>query len=120
MEDSPGWQPTLIDIESGFARLVPTFRNGQIVRDLMPDRPSMKSNADYYFPDDCVIVEIKCMQADAREVHLERPSARSQSSVRRLTIIGFLIFFPTRLRPSSNVKHEQTEAAKRNDCLDNQ
>lgn len=72
MEGSFGWRPTLFDIEPEFTKFVPTFRNGQIVRDLMPDQPAMALNADFYFPNDRVVVELKCMERDSRDTYPER------------------------------------------------
>lgn len=72
MADSSRWQPTLIDIETEFTKFVPTFRNGKLVRDLMPDQPTMVVNADFYFPDDRVVVELKCMETDSRDAYPER------------------------------------------------
>jgi hypothetical protein len=72
MEGSPDWPPTLIDIEPEFTKFVPTFRNGQIVRDLMPDQPAMALNADFYFPNDRVVMELKCMETDSRDAYPER------------------------------------------------
>lgn len=71
MKGNPDWQPTLIDIEPEFTKFVPTFRNGQIVRDLMPDRPAMALNADFYFPNDRVVMELKCMEKDSRDAYPE-------------------------------------------------
>ncbi|VVT23345.1 hypothetical protein [Rhizobium sp. EC-SD404] len=72
MKGNLDWQPTLINIEPEFANFVPTFRNGQIVRDLMPDQPAMTLNADFYFPEDRVVVELKCMETDSRDAYPER------------------------------------------------
>ena len=66
MPDSSEWRPTLIDIEAEFTTFVPTFRGGKIVRDLIPDQSAMPLNADFYFPDDNVVVELKRMEADSR------------------------------------------------------
>ena len=71
------WRPTFIDIEPEFNKFVPNFRNGKLVRDLVPDQPDMALNADYYFPDDHVIAELKCMEhilTTARLKSFMRPS----------------------------------------------
>ncbi len=68
------WRPTFIDIEPEFNKFVPTFRNGKLVRDLVPDQPDMALNADYYFPDDHVIAELKCMETDSEDSYPQRVS----------------------------------------------
>ncbi len=68
------WRPTFIDIEPEFNKFVPNFRNGKLVRDLVPDQPDMALNADYYFPDDHVIAELKCMETDSRDSYPQRVS----------------------------------------------
>lgn len=72
MSGDPNWQPTLIDIEEKFSEFVPTFRNGRIVRELIPDQPIMTLNADFYFPDDRIVAELKCMEKDSRDTYHER------------------------------------------------
>lgn len=72
MDEKLPWRPTLIDIEAEFTKFVSTFRGGQIVRDLIPDQPDMVLNADFYFPDDRVVVELKCMETDSRDAYPER------------------------------------------------
>lgn len=67
-----GWNPTFIDIESEFSTFVPTFRDGMLVRDLIPDQPVMALNADFYFPESQVVVELKTMQTDSRNGYPER------------------------------------------------
>lgn len=69
------WRPTFIDIEPEFNKFVPTFRNGKLVRDLVPDQPDMALNADYYFPDDHVIAELKCMETDS-EIRIRSASPK--------------------------------------------
>ena len=68
------WRPTFIDIEPEFNKFVPNFRNGKLVRDLVPDQPDMALNADYYFPDDHVIAELKCMETDSEDSYPQRVS----------------------------------------------
>src|SRR5690606_15362832 len=63
----PSWQPKPIDIEAEFTKFVPTFRSGRIVRDLLPNQPAMVLNADYFFPDDGIVVELKTMEKDSSE-----------------------------------------------------
>lgn len=67
-----GWNPTFIDIESEFSTFVPTFRDRMLVRDLIPDQPVMALNADFYFPESQVVVELKTMQTDSRNGYPER------------------------------------------------
>lgn len=64
--------PKFIDVEKEFACFVRTFRGGTIVRDLIPDAPSMDPNADYYFSVDDIIAELKCLHADVGEQLNER------------------------------------------------
>jgi hypothetical protein len=66
-EDTELWRPTPIDIESTFTEFVRTFRNGQIVRDRMPDAPTMMLNADYLFPDDNIFAELKTLEKDGAD-----------------------------------------------------
>ncbi|OJU33054.1 MAG: hypothetical protein BGN94_06525 [Rhizobiales bacterium 68-8] len=62
----------MIDIEAEFARFVPTFRGGKLVRELIPDQPAMALNADFYFAGDRVIAELKRMETDSRDAYPER------------------------------------------------
>ncbi len=55
------WSPKHIDVEPAFDCFVPTFRNGKLIRDLMLNRSKMPLNADYLFPDDNIIAELKCL-----------------------------------------------------------
>ena len=57
-------ETAFVETETNFGRFVRTFRGGVIVRDLIPDAPQMDPNADYYFPDDNTIVELKCLHTD--------------------------------------------------------
>jgi hypothetical protein len=56
------WKPTFIDIEPAFDRLVASVRGGRLVRELMPAAPNLPLNADYIFPEDDVIAELKCLE----------------------------------------------------------
>lgn len=56
--------PKFIAVEKEFSRFVRIFRGGTIVRDLIPDAPRMELNADYYFSNDDIIAELKCLHAD--------------------------------------------------------
>lgn len=64
-EEAQVWYPKRIDVEATFSAFVRTFRNGRIVRELMPDAPTMTLNADYFFPDAGVVMELKTLEADA-------------------------------------------------------
>lgn len=91
MEEKPHWRPTIIDVEAEFTRFVPTFRNGQIIRDPMPDQPTMTLNADFCFSEDRVIVELKCMETDSRSGYSERLSrAFTHFGYTGSEIMGFL------------------------------
>jgi hypothetical protein len=57
-------KPRFIEVEKDFARFVKSFRGGTIVRDLIPDAPVMEANADYYFSNDDIVAELKCLQTD--------------------------------------------------------
>jgi hypothetical protein len=67
MNDALSWSPKRIDIEPTFDGFVPSFRNGQLIRDLMPDTGKMPLNADYLFADDNVIAELKCLEKNPME-----------------------------------------------------
>jgi hypothetical protein len=56
-----------IDIETVFDEFVLTFRNGQLIRDLMTAPSKMPRNADYLFAADSVIAELKCMEKNPME-----------------------------------------------------
>jgi hypothetical protein len=56
-----GAEPKFIEVEKDFARFVRTFRGGAVVRDLIPDAPHMEPNADYYFSNDDIVAELKCL-----------------------------------------------------------
>ncbi len=53
-----------IDVEVEFDRFVPTFNNGCKIQNLLGDHSSLNLNADYFFPEDNFIVELKCMEND--------------------------------------------------------
>jgi len=59
--------PKFLDVESEIATLIEGFRGGRIVRDLIPDAPSMPLNADYYFPNDNIIAELKCLNVEIND-----------------------------------------------------
>jgi hypothetical protein len=59
--------PKHIDVEPNFEAFVPTFRNGRLVRELMPARTNLPLNADYFFPDDNIVAELKCLQKNPIE-----------------------------------------------------
>lgn len=63
--EEPGSKPRFVEIEEDFARFVQTYRGGTIVRNLIPDAPQMEPNADYYFSNDDVIAELKCLRTDS-------------------------------------------------------
>jgi hypothetical protein len=56
------WTPKHIDIEPSFNEFVLAFRGGRLIRDLMPDASKMPLNADYLFPNDNIIAELKCLE----------------------------------------------------------
>jgi hypothetical protein len=62
------WIPTHIEIEPSFDAFVPTFREGQLIRNLMTNkRGQMPLNADYLFAADNAIVELKCLEKNPME-----------------------------------------------------
>lgn len=63
-QESSGSGPRFLEIEEAFARFVRTQRGGTIVRDLIPDAPLMEPNADYYFAEEDVVAELKCLRTD--------------------------------------------------------
>jgi hypothetical protein len=67
MASSTGWSPTHVDIEPAFNAFVRSFRNGQLISELMNDPSHMPQNADYLFPDDNVIAELKCLEKNPTE-----------------------------------------------------
>jgi hypothetical protein len=73
--------PRNANTEKLFEALVPKFRGGRIVRELIPDTPDMRPNADYYFPNDNVIAELKCLEVEldsAERLHDRLVSACKQ------------------------------------------
>jgi len=67
MSGDKNWVPKHIDIEPAFAAFVPTFRGGQLIRDLMHSSGKMPLNADYLFAGDNVIAELKCLEKNPME-----------------------------------------------------
>jgi hypothetical protein len=61
------WTPRHIEIEPTFARFVPTFRGGRFVSDLIAKSGPMPLNADYFFPADNVVAELKCLEKNPTE-----------------------------------------------------
>jgi hypothetical protein len=56
-----------INIETVLDEFVLTFRNGQLIRDLMTTPSKMPPNADYLFAADSVIAELKCLVKNQME-----------------------------------------------------
>ncbi|ODR98505.1 hypothetical protein AUC68_08760 [Methyloceanibacter methanicus] len=65
--DKEGWQPSFIDIEAQFTDFVGTFRQGTKVTDVGVPIPEGALNADFYFPQDHVIAELKCLETDSAD-----------------------------------------------------
>jgi hypothetical protein len=55
-------RPDPIDVEATFIEFVGTFRQGGLLKDFVSSLPIGANNADYYFPDDNVIVELKTLE----------------------------------------------------------
>ena len=62
--------PVLINTEEAFSSFVQSFRGGRLIRDIMPDAITMPLNADYFFEDDNVIAELKCLNDDPTKVEV--------------------------------------------------
>jgi hypothetical protein len=67
MNTGQNWEPKHIDIEPAFDGFVPTFRGGQLIRDLITKSGKMPLNADYLFAGDNVIAELKCLEKNPME-----------------------------------------------------
>lgn len=61
------WFPKHIDIEPSFDAFVSTFRSGRLVRELISPLSKMPLNAGYFFPNDNLIAELKCLQKNPVE-----------------------------------------------------
>ena len=61
------WFPKHIDIEPSFDGFVSTFRSGRLVRELISPLSKMPLNAGYFFPNDNLIAELKCLQKNPVE-----------------------------------------------------
>jgi len=61
------WEPKHIEIEPAFNEFVPTFRSGQLIRDLMSNHRDMPLSADYLFAPDNLIAELKCLEKNPME-----------------------------------------------------
>lgn len=59
-----------IDVESTFDIFSQTFRNAGPLRKIVNEIPMGLENADYYFPEDGVIAELKTLESDAQEPDL--------------------------------------------------
>jgi len=57
--------PPAINVEEEFTRFVSTFRGGGCLMAFVAEVPPGSLNADYYFPDDNVIAELKTLEVDA-------------------------------------------------------
>lgn len=79
-----GWQPSIIDVEREFDTFVPTYKDGVLVRSLVPDSPLMEYNADYYFASDDVVAELKCLESDSSDHGLV-----AQRTVRAFAKFGY-------------------------------
>lgn len=56
--------PEPIEIEASFGEFVRTFRQGGLLSDFVGAVPDHTLNADFYFPADNVIVELKSLETD--------------------------------------------------------
>lgn len=63
ISDKPLGRPGPIDIEKEFCALV-RANGGVVIRDTMPDTADMPLNADFYFPTENVVVELKSLEKD--------------------------------------------------------
>lgn len=60
--------PPTIEVEEIFTVFVRTFRDGDILSRFVSDIPKNALNADYYFPKDNVIAELKTLEVDALDL----------------------------------------------------
>jgi hypothetical protein len=75
------WKPTHIDVEATFDRFVSTFRGGRSVRDFLTERSKLPLNADYFFPKDNIVAELKCLEKNPTEsLDLGRRTARAYAA----------------------------------------
>ena len=60
--------PPKIEVEETFTNFIRTFRNGDIISRFASNIPNGSLNADYYFPSDNVIAELKTLEVDALDL----------------------------------------------------
>ncbi|MBZ9673792.1 hypothetical protein [Mesorhizobium sp. ES1-3] len=60
--------PATIKVEQTFSEFVRTFRSADALSRFVPSIPKEALNADYYFPEDNVIAELKTLEADALDL----------------------------------------------------
>jgi hypothetical protein len=60
--------PPTIEVEKTFTDFVRTFRSGDILPHFVSSIPTNTLNADYYFPNDNVIAELKTLEIDALDL----------------------------------------------------
>lgn len=90
MSNQAGWRPSLIDVEREFTTFIREFRGGRLVRDLVPDAPRMELNADFIFPEEKIIAELKIMESDPSDANLY--SERLVSAFRHFGYSGSDLF----------------------------
>ncbi|RWC59494.1 hypothetical protein [Mesorhizobium sp.] len=62
--------PPTIRVEETFTQFVRTFRGGDVLSHFVSKNPSSALNADYYFPTDNVIAELKTLETDALNLEI--------------------------------------------------
>lgn len=60
--------PATIPVEETFTEFVRTFRGADVLPRFVPNIPKSTLNADYYFPEDDVIAELKTLEVDALDL----------------------------------------------------
>ena len=60
--------PKAISTEADFTEFVRTFQNGDTLATFVSEIPNATLNADYYFPDNNVIAELKTLEVDALDL----------------------------------------------------
>ena len=68
MQNGNEWTPIHFDIEPTFNEFVRTFRSGKAVRELLTNPSNLPLNADYLFPEDKIIAELKCLEKNPIEL----------------------------------------------------
>jgi hypothetical protein len=66
LPDSRMWKSAMMNIDESVSRVI-RAAGGQLVRDLLPTGQNLVENADYFFPQYAVIVELKRIEKDLND-----------------------------------------------------